>query len=43
MTEPWQEMLSDEQRRLFNAACGDALLSERDALAAEVERLGEKE
>ena len=23
MTEPWQEMLSDEQRRLFNAACGD--------------------
>src|SRR5690606_12849373 len=23
MTEPWQEMLSDDQRRLFNAACGD--------------------
>ena len=23
MAEPWQEMLSDDQRRLFNAACGD--------------------
>ena len=23
MAEPWQESLSDEQRRLFNAACGD--------------------
>jgi NinB protein len=23
MNEPWQSMLSDEQRRLFNAACGD--------------------
>lgn len=21
--EPWQEMLSDEQRKLLNAACGD--------------------
>ena len=37
MTEPWQEMLSDEQRRLFNAACGDALLAERDQLAADLE------
>lgn len=23
VTESWQSMLSDEQRRLFNAACGD--------------------
>ena len=23
MNESWQSMLSDEQRRLFNAACGD--------------------
>lgn len=23
MNEPWQSMLSEEQRRLFNAACGD--------------------
>lgn len=23
MTEPWREMLSEEQRRTFNAACGD--------------------
>jgi hypothetical protein len=23
MTEPWQEMLTTQQRKIFNAACGD--------------------